>query len=166
MTRGQSPAFDPRLDLEFERVVDVRPALLWKGWTTPDLITQWFTPAPWKTVACQIDLRPGGAFSSTMQSPDGQQFSNTGSYLQVVENELLVWTNALLAGFRPAPKPAVEVAFVFTALVSFTPEGSGTRYYARAMHRDESDRARHESMRFEEGWGKALDQLVALVRHR
>ncbi len=55
---GQSP--NPQLDLVFERIIDVPRELVWRAWTTPEMITQWFTPAPWKTLECEIDLRPGG----------------------------------------------------------------------------------------------------------
>jgi uncharacterized protein YndB with AHSA1/START domain len=53
---------DPRLDLVLERVVDVAPELVWAAWTVPAHVKKWFTPAPWKTVDCEIDLRPGGIF--------------------------------------------------------------------------------------------------------
>src|SRR4051812_21279144 len=46
---------DPKTDLVLERVVDVAPELVWKAWTTPDDLKRWFTPAPWKTVDCEID---------------------------------------------------------------------------------------------------------------
>src|SRR5437764_299688 len=46
---------DPRTDLVLERVVDVAPELVWKAWTTPEYLKQWFTPAPWKSVGCEID---------------------------------------------------------------------------------------------------------------
>ena len=42
--------------------------------------------------------------------------------------------------------------------------GAGTRYVAVALHRDEAGREKHEAMGFHDGWGKALDQLVALVQ--
>jgi uncharacterized protein YndB with AHSA1/START domain len=46
-------------------------------------------------------------------------------------------------------------------MLTLEPRGAGTRYVATAMHRDEAGRKRHEEMGFAEGWGKALDQLVA-----
>jgi uncharacterized protein YndB with AHSA1/START domain len=55
---------------------------------------QWFTPAPWKTVDCEIDLRPGGLFRTVMRSPEGQEFPNVGCYLEIVENEKLIWTQS------------------------------------------------------------------------
>ena len=96
---------DPRLDLQFERIVEVPRELIWRAWTTPELLKQWFTPAPWKTVDCEIDLRLGGIFRTVMRSPEGQEIPGEGCYLEIVENEKLVWTNALAPGFRPRNTP-------------------------------------------------------------
>lgn len=52
-----------------------------------------------------MDLRPGGIFRTVMRSPEGREFVNPGCFLEVVENERLVWTNALEAGFGPAGRP-------------------------------------------------------------
>lgn len=155
---------DPTLDLSFERVVDVAPELIWKAWTTPKLILKWFTPAPWKTIDCEIDLRPGGIFRTTMLSPEGKEYPNTGCYLELVENERLVWTDALEPGFRPTRRTTDSGIFTFTAVVSMAKHARGTRYSALAMHRSEADRKVHFDMGFEEGWGKALDQLLEAVK--
>ena len=63
---------DPRFDLVLERTVDVPKELLWAAWTTPEHLKKWFTPAPWSTSECEIDLRPGGIFRAIMQSPEGE----------------------------------------------------------------------------------------------
>src|SRR5690606_8498394 len=65
-------------DLVLERYVDVPPAKVWEAWTTPEILMKWFTPDPWKTISCEMDLVPGGKANTTMQSPDGQEFPNTG----------------------------------------------------------------------------------------
>lgn len=157
---------DPRLDLVLERIVDVPPELVWKAWTTPEHIKKWFTPAPWTTVNCEIDLRPGGIFRTVMRSPEGEEFEGAGCYLEIVENEKLVWTNALEPGYRPAgPASGPECAdIVFTAVITLEPDEKGTKYTALAMHKDEAGRKKHEDMGFHDGWGKALDQLVAHVK--
>ena len=67
-----SANINPATDLVLERVVDVPPELVYEAWTTPEHIMHWFTPAPWKTIACELDLRPGGKFNSVMLSPEGQ----------------------------------------------------------------------------------------------
>ena len=81
--------YDPKLDLTFSRVVDIPLALVWATWTEPKHIVHWFTPVPWKTIDCEIDLRPGGIFRTMMQSPEGQDFPNLGCYLEVIKNERL-----------------------------------------------------------------------------
>ena len=153
---------DPSLDLVLERIVDVPPELVWAAWTKPEHIKKWFTPVPWKTVDCEIDLRPGGIFRTVMRSPEGEDHPNVGCYLEVIENEKLVWTIALAPGYRPS-KGHAEVP-PFTAVIALEPQGKGTKYTAIAIHKDEADRKKHEEMGFHDGWGKALDQLVAHMK--
>lgn len=149
---------DPALDLVLERVIDVPRERVWRAWTEPEHVKKWFVPAPWTMPECEIDLRPGGAFRSVMRSPEGEEFPSAGCYLEIVPNERLVWTDALLPGYRPAEKP------FFTAVITLAPEGAGTRYTAMAIHGDQAGRQRHEEMGFHEGWGTCLDQLVALAK--
>lgn len=162
--------FDPALDLRLERVVDVSPEKVWAAWTQPEHVVKWFTPAPWTTTACEIDLRPGGAFRTTMRSPEGQEFPNVGCYLEIVPNRRLAWTNCLLPGFRPpAPNPGPtcgddEARFTFTAVIELEPAGAGTRYVATAMHGDLEASRKHAEMGFTDGWGKALEQLVEVAQ--
>jgi uncharacterized protein YndB with AHSA1/START domain len=159
---------DPRLDLVLERIVDMPPALVWAAWTEPKHILRWFTPAPWTTTHCTIDLRPGGLFHTVMRSPEGQEYPNNGCYLDIVPQQRLTWTNTLVAGFRPVdPAPVAgseHCPFIFTATVALAPAGGGTRYTATVLHADEDSRKRHEAMGFREGWGTALDQLVAMAK--
>jgi uncharacterized protein YndB with AHSA1/START domain len=151
--------FDPRLDLRLERVVDVPPELVWAAWTVPQHVKEWFCPLPWKTVECEIDLRPGGIFRTVMRSPEGQEIDNVGCFLEIAPHRKLVWTVALKPGYRPT-SPTFDVP-VFTAVIMIEPHSKGTRYTALAMHKDEDGRNAHDRMGFSDGWGKALDQLVA-----
>jgi uncharacterized protein YndB with AHSA1/START domain len=166
MTRSRLLRPDPKLDLVLERVVDVPRELVWDAWTKPEHIKVWFTPRPWRTTECEIDLRPGGIFRTVMRGPAGEEFNNIGCYLEVVPQERLVWTDTLLPGWRPAASTGSQSCGLsgFTAVVALETLGQGTRYIATAMHRDEAGRRQHEEMGFYDGWGKALDQLVAHVR--
>ena len=151
---------DRDLDLELDRDVDVPPELVWRAWTEPELVVQWFAPKPYETTHCEVDLRPGGIFRTVMRSPEGEEFDGAGCYLEVTPNEKLVWTNALAPGYRPQGSD-----LPFTAMLELQPNGSGgTRYRAIALHQDPNHRKQHEEMGFSEGWGAALDQLVALVK--
>lgn len=155
----ERPEINPKLDLVLERVVDMRPELVWKAWTQPEHLKKWFTPKPWETVKCEIDLRPGGIFSTTMRSPEGEVMpADPGCYLEIVENQKLVFTDALGPGFRPKTE-----AFM-TAVILLEPEGTGTRYTAIAMHADPDGKSKHEEMGFHNGWSTALDQLVASMK--
>lgn len=155
---------NPELDLVLERIIDVPVDLVWKAWTTPEHLSKWFTPAPWKTTECTIDLRPGGLFHTMMQSPEGRSFPCDGCYLEIIPHKKLVWTDTLGADFRPAMIPgasAEEKPFYFTGVILFEAHGTGTKYTAIGMHSNVEGRKKHEEMGFHHGWGTALDQLVA-----
>ena len=152
-------SIDPELDLVLERVVPVPASAVWDAWTQPDQLMQWFTPRPWATVACDIDLRPGGVFRTVMRSPEGEEFDNVGCYLAIDEGRRLVFTDALGPGFRPQPAPFMTAEI----LIEATDDG-GTRYRAIARHVDAAGREQHEEMGFLDGWSAALDQLVAFVQ--
>ena len=105
--------------------------------------------------------------SSNNGSPEGQDFPSLGCYLEVRENEKLVWTNAMLPGFRPvhsSAKTDSTVEFLFTAMIELKTLVNGTQYTATVIHADEAGCKQHTEMGFHEGWGKALDQLLELAR--
>src|SRR6266487_5617619 len=156
---------DPKLDLVLERIVDVSPELVWMAWTQPEHLKHWFTPVPWTTVECEIDLRPGGIFRTVMRSPEGKDHPNLGCYLEVVPDRKLVWTDALERGFRPSRQNPI-LSFNFTATILLEPHGKGTKYTAIVMHKDAGSRAKHDAMGFQDGWGKALEQLVEHVKQQ
>jgi uncharacterized protein YndB with AHSA1/START domain len=149
---------DPDLDLVLERDLDLPPERVWAAWTQPDLIKQWFAPAPWTTPHCEVDLRPGGIFHVVMRSPEGVEVPVTGYFLEVVPNEYLVWTDALGPGLRPSLTPFI------TVVIQLEPLGAGTRYRAIALHASEEVRQQHEAKGFLEGSNRCLDQLVALMK--
>ena len=157
---------DPSLDLLLERTVDVPVELVWKAWTTPDLIKQWFAPRPWSTMECEIDLRPGGRFKTVMCNPEGQEFPGEGCILEVVENSKLVWTSAMGPGYRPYVSGTGEShgGFVFTAIITLEAEGNQTKYSALVVHGDEESCKKHEAMGFYGGWATVLEQLVEVMQ--
>lgn len=60
---------DPELDLVLERTLPVAPDRVWAAWTDPALLVQWFTPAPWKTVSADLDVRPAAAAARRWSRP-------------------------------------------------------------------------------------------------
>lgn len=151
-----TPPTDSR-ELVLTRLIDAPRDKLFRCWIEPELIVQWFTPPPWKTTHAQTDPRPGGASFILMQGPDGTQMPNRGIYLDVVQNERIVFTDAYSLGWVPSAKP------FFTCVLTFEDEDGKTRYTARARHWNAEDCTTHEQMGFHTGWGIATDQLAALA---
>ena len=145
-------------ELVLARVIDAPRHSVYRCWTEPALITQWFTPPPWTTPKAELDVRPGGSSLITMQKPDGTLLPSPGLYLDVVPDERLVFTDAYASAWEPSEK-----AFM-TVELTFADEGTGTRYIARVRHWSVEDAAAHEQMEFHEGWGIATDQLEAVAR--
>ncbi|MGX0974850.1 uncharacterized protein YndB with AHSA1/START domain [Roseovarius sp. MBR-51] len=149
---------DPKTDLTFTRTIDAPRALLWECWTTPEHIKNFFVPRPHVIEACEIDLRVGGKFNTTM-NVDGHRMENVGVFLDVVDGERLVFTDTYSEGWKPAPDPFM------TAIVEFADNGhGGTTYTATARHRSSEARQSHEDMGFYEGWGTVATQLEAYAQ--
>lgn len=146
-------------EMSFTRLLDAPAEKLFRCWTAPELITQWFAPLPWTTPAAEVDLRAGGVSKVTMRSPEGQEFPNRGQYLEVIPDRKLVFTDAFIGDWVPR-----EGAPFMVASITFEPEGEKTRYTATVRHWSEEDRARHEQMGFYPGWNKCADQLEALAK--
>ena len=145
-------------ELTLTRTFDVPREALFKCWTDPKLLAQWFAPKPWTITAVDIDPRAGGVFNFTMRSPEGEDYPNTGIYLEVVPNEKIVTTDGLAPGFKPAGKPFMVAETTFEDL-----GGGKTRYTATARHWTEEDKKAHEQMGFHDGWGQVADQMAALA---
>ncbi|QYK43375.1 MAG: SRPBCC family protein [Paracoccaceae bacterium] len=150
-------------DLEITRHLKARRAAVWRCWTEPALMEQWFCPRPWRATDIEIDLRPGGRFRSIIRGPEGEVFDNApGCFLDVQPMDRLAWTSALGPGWRPVLTP--PEGFAMTAIMTFrdAPEG-GTIYHARALHATPEGKTAHEAMGFHDGWGAAAAQLDELA---
>jgi len=156
------------LDLSLERTIDAPRSLIWKAWTDPEHVKKWWAPAPWTTSQCEMDLRPGGVFRTVMRSPEGQEFPHVGCFLELIENEKMVMTNALEPGYRPASvgkggEMADCADIPFTSVLTLKERGGKTHYSVNVLHKDEAGRRRHEEMGFHDGWNMCLDQLIDVV---
>lgn len=156
-----------KLDLVLERTIDAPVDLVWKAYTNPEHLKQWFAPRPYEITECELDLKPGGIFRIRMQGPDGFDtgHGNAGCVLEVVEGNKLTWTSALGPGYRPAEMGEGCESFPMTAIITFADAGNGkTAYKAVALHKDAKDRDMHEQMGFQDGWGTTAKQLEELAK--
>ena len=149
---------DPRLDLVVERFMRASPETVWKAWTTPALLEQWWTPHPTLCRVLDLEVRAGGAFRTEFSESGGPFVPHLDACFLLAEpTQRLVFTNALTGGFRPAAQPFM------TADISLAPVDGGTVYRALAMHKDQAARDRHVELGFHDGWGTVTAQLAALV---
>jgi uncharacterized protein YndB with AHSA1/START domain len=146
-------------ELVLARIIDAPRENVYRCWTEPTLVTQWFAPKPWTTPRAEMDVRTGGSSLVVMAGPDGNEFPNPGVFLEVVPGKKIVLTDAYTKAWEPSEKPFM------TVVLTFEDEGEGkTRYIARVGHWSVTDREEHEKMGFHEGWGQCADQLEEVAR--
>jgi uncharacterized protein YndB with AHSA1/START domain len=149
---------DPATDLELVRELDAPAALLWAAWTDPRHLPHWFVPKPHKVASCVLDLRPGGACTTTFDI-GGQLMENKGVYLEIIPGEKLVFTDSYEAGWKPVPDPFM------TAIVTFEALGpKRSRYRAVVRHRSAEAAGKHRDMGFFDGWGTVAGQLEGFAQ--
>ena len=146
------------LDLTISRVIRAPRQAVWNAWTNPASFEQWWIPAPDQCKVRVMDLRPGGSFETEI-SEDGGEFKPhlRACFLAVDALEQIVFTNALVGGWRPAAAPFM------TAVITFRDHAMGTEYTAHVMHKSGEDRLTHEQGGFHDGWGTVAEQLAKFV---
>lgn len=96
--------------------------------------------------------------SFVMASPEGQEFPNSGVYLDIVPNKKIVTTDAVTPDFQPSGPFMI-------AEVTFEDLGNGkTKYRAVARHWSAETKEQHEQMGFTEGWTQTAHQMEALAK--
>ncbi len=83
-------------ELVITRTLDGPARLVFKAWTTPELLQQWWTPKSTgaRLIGCEIDLRTGGSYRYTFAHPSREEpLAFFGKYLEVVPDAKIVWTN-------------------------------------------------------------------------
>jgi uncharacterized protein YndB with AHSA1/START domain len=149
---------NPELDLSMSRIIKAPRQAIWNAWSDPRSLEQWWVPAPAKCRVVDMEFRPGGAFATEI-SENGGDFAPhmNASFLAIDEGRRIVFTDALLGGWRPAEHPFI------TAIITLTDHPDGTDYAAHVMHKNKADRNRHEEMGFHDGWGTVVTQLAERV---
>ena len=104
-------------NLVITRIFDAPRELVWKAWTDPRFVMQWWGPKGFTSPSCEIDLCVGGRYLFCMRAPDGQEFWSGGEYTEIIAPEKIV---AILfyadknGKVEPADSNDVEVRDVVT----------------------------------------------------
>ena len=143
---------DPK-ELRVSVQIDAPPEKVWD--VMANRMEDWFCPKPWTARIDHQDRRAGGSCKLTMHGPNGEVMPNEGIYLAWDEGKRFVSTDAFTGDFDPAGPFMV-------GFWEIEPEGSGTRFTARAKHWTAEAMKQHEEMGFEQGWGVMAQQLKEL----
>jgi uncharacterized protein YndB with AHSA1/START domain len=105
--------------LTLEHVFKATPAEVFRAWTDPEILKQWWAPEGFTTPDAELDVRPGGAWHSTMVGPDGKKHVTSGVFREVVPPKRIVMTWAWESNGQRGHETIVDV--------TFEPVGRGTR---------------------------------------
>src|SRR5206468_12496497 len=138
------------------RVFDAPRELVWKAWTDPKHLAQWWGPKGFTNPVCEVNLRPGGAIRIDMRGPDGTVYPMTGVYRAIVEPERLVFVSAAL---DEEGKPLFEVLNT----VTFAELGDKTKLTVQARVVQSTAKAAPYLKGMEEGWKQTIERLAAFM---
>lgn len=139
--------------IQITREFDAPRHLVFRAWTTPELVKRWWTGGRGEATLVEIDLRVGGSWRYVL-TEQGEQYGFHGEYREVVPNERLVYTEV----FEGAP----DAEAVNT--LTFTEHGNRTAVTIVVTHASQANRDAHLGYAMEEGMQDALDQLERLAR--
>jgi uncharacterized protein YndB with AHSA1/START domain len=143
-------------EITITRVFNAPCAMVFKAWTDPKQIAQWWGPKGFTNPVCEFDARVGGAIRVHMRAPDGNVYPMGGEVREIVPPERLVFTNnALDADGNP-------IIHGFTT-VTFAEEGGKTKMTLHTRGTAMTDVAAGYLKGMEAGWTMSIDKLQALL---
>jgi uncharacterized protein YndB with AHSA1/START domain len=143
-------------ELVLTRILDAPRELVFKAWTDPKIVAQWWGPHRFTNPVCELDARPGGAIRIHMRGPDGTVYPMTGTYQEIVEPERIVFTSAALDA---AGNPMFEML----TTVTFADEGGKTKQILRTRVIKSTAEAPRYLAGMEAGWTQSLERLTAYL---
>jgi uncharacterized protein YndB with AHSA1/START domain len=147
------------------RVFDAPRELVWKAWTEPEYVMQWWGPKGFTSPVCEMDFRVGGKALCCMRSPDGQEFWNGIEYHEIVPPEKIVSSmyfadskgNKVEAEAYGMEHEAIEGAYDVTL---FEDLGNG-RTKLTFIGNEPMESAKNSGQM--EGWNQILDKIAEVV---
>jgi uncharacterized protein YndB with AHSA1/START domain len=132
------------------REFDASRELVWKAWTTPELVRRWWHANRGEMTVCEIDLRVGGAWRYAMVTPDGTEVGFHGEFREIEPFERLVSTEA----YEGIPDADAHAA---VDTLTLTEMGDRTLMTVLVEHPTKEGRDMHIQSGMEEGLQDALD---------
>jgi uncharacterized protein YndB with AHSA1/START domain len=131
-------------------------ALVFKAWTDPAMMANWWGPKMFTNPVCRVDARPGGELYIVMRAPDGSDYPMTGSFHQIEHGKRIVFTDK-------AVTPEGEVQLEGVSIIDFADDGDGTTVNVWSSAIGFVDEAPQMLAGMNEGWSQSLDKLEELL---
>jgi len=141
-------------ELVITRVFDAPRELVFKAWTDPKHVAQWWGPKGFTNPVCELDVRPGGAIRIDMRGPDGVVYPMKGVFHEIVEPERLVFTSSAFEDENGNPQLAV------LNTVTFTEHNGKTKLTLHAVVVKSAPEVAAALDGMREGWSQSLDRLA------
>jgi uncharacterized protein YndB with AHSA1/START domain len=138
------------------RVFDAPRELVWRAWTDPKHLAQWFGPKQFTSSVPQLDVRIGGALRIVMRRPDGNDYPMKGTFLEVVPSERLVFSNIAV------DKDGNHLLEGETT-VTLSEQGGETKLTLRTYAKGLVPIAPQMLAGMEAGWSQSFEKLQELV---
>jgi uncharacterized protein YndB with AHSA1/START domain len=157
-------------DFVMSRVFDAPRDLLWKCFTDPERMKQWWGPKGVKIIAAKMDLRVGGTYLYGMETPDGKTMWGKFVYREITPPERMVFINSFSDEAAGLTRHPLSPTWPLQMLSIFTFEeqpGGKSKFTVRWSPYEATDEERktfdagHDSMKG--GWGGTMDQLEAYI---
>jgi len=129
--------------------------LLFRAWSDPELIKQWWGPAGFSNTDCKVDLRVGGKFYLQMCAPDGSVYPCHGSFLEIVEPEKIVYAGQAEEG-HPCGSGLPPRSVV---TVTFEEHGEETLLTLHTLFESVERLVDANENRYSISWGEGLERL-------
>ena len=151
--RNNSDAKPAERSVVITRIFDAPRELVFKAWTDPKHVAQWWGPKGFTNPVCEMDVRPGGALRIVMRGPDGAEYPMTGIYREIAPPERLVFTNIAVDGEgKTLLEGLTTVTFAEYA-------GGKTRLSVETRAVARVDYASRMLEGMETGWTQTIDRL-------
>jgi uncharacterized protein YndB with AHSA1/START domain len=155
--KSETPSVIDR-EVVLTRVFDAPRELVFKAWTDPKHLAEWWGPSGFTNPVCEVDVRPGGAILIHMRGPDGRVYPMTGVFQEVVEPERLAFMCGPLDGDGNQLLEVLNTA-------TFVEHAGKTTLTLRAQVVKSTPEAAGMMDGMEAGWTQSLERLAEVVEN-
>ena len=144
---------------------------VFRAWTVPEVVSEWWGPHDFIIPTCEIDARQGGQYRIVMRSPENLDRVLSGAFLEVEDSRQLMMT-VIETGIHPSwldprsqhhPLTQETAPAAWIQTITFNAHPEGTRLTIQILFPSPESHGAFIRLRMDEGWQESLDSLTALL---